>query len=224
MTAPCQRRDPVAFERVLLTEITAEERTVLGNYEGNEAEAKADECLRQVARGLQSTTCVRHVLVHVWTPETQFFFPHEVRSLDTDDSVRGKIVHLLDQMLRYPALRLVPSMTVERVRGLIDVVGGFPNVVRIADKLGELAVREMRTHELRVCWEDGMTEFYAELAALLRLGYPASAAVEKAKTDATQEVGATAAEPDAEQRQCLQGIEAAWQQSLSLLHALEATA
>ncbi|MCA1810809.1 MAG: hypothetical protein LC623_02225 [Halobacteriales archaeon] len=222
-----QRREPAPFERIWIVEPTPTSRHVLGSFTGATAEAEANECLRQVARGLQSSRDARHVLVHAWMQGgAQFLFPHEVRALDTDDSVRGKIVHVLMLNLRDPSVVLLSSFPRERVREMVDALAGNPNVVREADKLRDLAMREMSSHDLRLGWEDGLMEYYAELAALLRLGYPAVVAVEKAKGEATQEAGEPIpdAAQESERQQCLLGIEAAWHQSRSFLNALEANA
>jgi hypothetical protein len=221
------RRAPAPFERIWIVEPAPTGRRVLGSFTGATAEGEADECLRQVARGLQSSRDARHVLVHAWMQGgTQFLFPHEVRALDTDDSVRGKIVHVLMLNLRNPGVVLINPFPRERLREMVDALAGNPNVVREADKLRELAAREMSSRDLRLGWEDGLMEYYAELSALLRLGYPPAVAVEKAKMEAAKEAGEPIpdAAQEAERQQCLLGIEAAWHQSLSFLNALEANA
>jgi hypothetical protein len=214
------QRAPAAIERVWIVEIQADERTILGNFNGPDAEAQADARLRQLALGLESSTDARNIVVHAWVGDLVFFCSHQVRSLDTDEGVRGKIVHVLQQMLDAPAFRLVPSMTEDRVRALIDEVAGIPNVVLVADRLREVAAREMRTLELQEPWEDGMAEYFAELACLLRLAYPAPEAVDLAHTKTVQEINAPSAAPvdEAERADCLMGIEAAWNLTRSLLN------
>jgi len=213
------QRAPARIERVWIVEVQADDRTVLGNFTGPDAEAQADARLRQLALGLESSTDARNVVVHAWVGDLVFFCAHQIRSLDTDDSVRGKIVHVLQQMQRDPLFRFVPTMTEDRVRALIDEVAGIPNVVQLEDQLREVAQREMRSLELQEPWQDGTAEYFAELACLLSLAYPAREAVELAHTKAVAEVNAPCAAPDeAERADCLLGIEAAWKLTRSLLH------
>lgn len=217
---------PLTIERAWVVEIRPYERVVVGTYPapGADAEAGANECLRQIASDLgPGASC--HVMVHVWLSDGRDLTrPHEVRFMDTDDSVRGKLVHYLDRMLSDPAARLRRNATVERVLELRDALGGVPNVIHLCDKLRELALREVRSHELHLAWEDGAGEYYACLAAQLQMAYPALEAVERARLAAVREVAPESAEATLERAQLLKGVEAAWRQSLSLVEALEVAA